>query len=143
MKVKLTTGEELRIARRRAGLTQNQVGAYLGRRQSAIARWEASNTELPNEVWREAGLTKPINLKPFEKVVLLRKRLGLSIDTVRELLTRKNGRLVSRGPGTEPVSHVAIILIEHGEGSKADVAEYKSVLKLHSESSSKKERKEI
>jgi transcriptional regulator with XRE-family HTH domain len=49
----MTSADLLREARRRAGLTQAQLGSLVGRTQSAIARWESGRVEPGLETLRE------------------------------------------------------------------------------------------
>ena len=48
-----TSGDLLREARRRAGLTQAQLGAAVGRPQSTIARWESGRVQPSLETLRD------------------------------------------------------------------------------------------
>lgn len=49
----MTSADLLREARRRAGLTQAQLGSLVARPQSAIARWESGRVEPSLETLRE------------------------------------------------------------------------------------------
>jgi transcriptional regulator with XRE-family HTH domain len=49
----MTSADLLREARRRAGLTQAQLGSLVERPQSAIARWESGRVEPSLETLRE------------------------------------------------------------------------------------------
>ena len=111
----LTEGELLRVARRRAGLTQAQVAALVGRPQNAVARWEASETGAPVQVWREAGLVAPRALSAGEEACILRERAGLTQKAAARLLGWRGSSLRARCRGDAPVSHVHIIRMEQGD----------------------------
>jgi transcriptional regulator with XRE-family HTH domain len=49
----MISGDLIREARLRAGLTQAQLGSRLGKAQSVIARWEGSDVEPSLETVRE------------------------------------------------------------------------------------------
>ncbi len=124
--MRLTGGEQLRVARLRAGLTQFQVARLVGRPQNAVARWEASEEGAPPEVWREAGLTEPGTVSPGEEARILRERLGLTHEKVRYLLGWHEKAVRRRSVLDPPISHVHVIRMEHGE---ADASVYLGVLR--------------
>lgn len=91
--MKLSTGEILRVLRRRAGSTQEEVAARYGATQPMVSMWE--NDELPFP-----GLVNPINdLTISERCYLTRRRKGLTINRAAEMMD---------------VSHVTIINWERG-----------------------------
>jgi len=49
----MTSADLLREARRRAGLTQEELGSAVGRSQSAIARWESGRVQPSLETLRD------------------------------------------------------------------------------------------
>jgi transcriptional regulator with XRE-family HTH domain len=49
----MSSGDLLRTARLRAGLTQDQLGRAVGRSQPAIARWESGRVQPSLETLRE------------------------------------------------------------------------------------------
>jgi transcriptional regulator with XRE-family HTH domain len=49
----MSSGDLLRAARLRAGLTQDELGRAVGRSQSAIARWESDRVQPSLETLRE------------------------------------------------------------------------------------------
>jgi len=49
----MSSGDLLRTARLRAGLTQDELGQAVGRSQSAIARWESGGVQPSLETLRE------------------------------------------------------------------------------------------
>ena len=49
----MSSGDLLRTARLRAGLTQDELGRAVGRSQSAIARWESGHVQPSFETLRE------------------------------------------------------------------------------------------
>jgi transcriptional regulator with XRE-family HTH domain len=64
------SGDLIREARLRAGLTQTQLGSRLGKAQSVIARWERSEVqpslETVREVVRACGLDLSFHLSRFD-----------------------------------------------------------------------------
>lgn len=50
----IAAGERLRALRKSLGLTQKQMGALLGRTQTAIGRYERGLAVIPEEIWRKA-----------------------------------------------------------------------------------------
>ena len=87
-----TSGDLLREARRRAGLTQAQVGSLVGRPQSAIARWESGRVEPSLETLREViracGLELSFSLYNYDDsyVPFIERNLRLSpADRVRHM----------------------------------------------------------
>jgi transcriptional regulator with XRE-family HTH domain len=64
------SGDLIREARLRAGLTQTQLGSRLGKAQSVIARWERSEVqpslETLREVVRACGLDLSFHLSRFD-----------------------------------------------------------------------------
>ena len=66
----MISGDLIREARLRAGLTQTQLGSRLGKAQSVIARWERSEVqpslETLREVVRACGLDLSFHLSRFD-----------------------------------------------------------------------------
>ena len=66
----MISGDLIREARLRAGLTQTQLGSRLGKAQSVIARWERSEVqpslETVREVVRACGLDLSFHLSRFD-----------------------------------------------------------------------------
>jgi transcriptional regulator with XRE-family HTH domain len=66
----MISGDLIREARLRAGLTQAQLGSRLGKAQSVIARWEGSEVqpslETLREVVRACGLDLSFHLSKFD-----------------------------------------------------------------------------
>lgn len=66
----MISGDLIREARLRAGLTQAQLGSRLGKAQSIIARWEGSEVqpslETIREVVRACGLDLSFHLSRFD-----------------------------------------------------------------------------
>jgi hypothetical protein len=87
-----TSGDLLREARRRAGLTQAQLGALVGRPQSAIARWESGRVEPGLETLRQiiraCGLELALALYNYDDsyVPFIERNLALTpADRVRHM----------------------------------------------------------
>jgi len=114
----LSGGEKFRIARRRAGLTQTQVGRLIGRPQNAVARWERGD-RVPAYVWREAGLIEPGELVLGEIAMLLRERRGLTVDQARGLVRHGEKGLVPASEGGQVVSHVYVLRMEAGRHTES------------------------
>ena len=127
MLIGLSKGERFRIARRRAGLTQGQVASLLGRPQNAVARWEAGDGP-PARVWREAGLVDPGGPTAGEAAMVLRERLGLTVDEARALVRHGPDGLVPAAESGRVVSHVYVLRMEKGQHS-LDLDVYARVLK--------------
>lgn len=86
------SGDLLREARRRAGLTQAELGSLVGRPQSAIARWESGRVEPSLETLREliraCGLELSVALYNYDDsyVPFIERNLALSpADRVRHM----------------------------------------------------------
>lgn len=66
----MISGDLIREARLRAGLTQAQLGSRLGKAQSVIARWEGSEVQPSLETLREVvhacGLDLSFHLSKFD-----------------------------------------------------------------------------
>jgi len=66
----MITGDLIREARLRAGLTQSELGARLGKAQSVIARWERDDVspslETVREVVRACGLDLTFFMSKFD-----------------------------------------------------------------------------
>ena len=87
-----TSGDLLREARRRAGLTQAELGSLVGRPQSAIARWESGRVEPSLETLREliraCGLELSVALYNYDDsyVPFIERNLALApADRVRHM----------------------------------------------------------
>jgi transcriptional regulator with XRE-family HTH domain len=87
-----TSGDLLREARRRAGLTQVQLGSLVGRPQSAIARWENGRVEPSLETLREliraCGLELSVALYNYDDsyVPFIERNLALTpADRIRHM----------------------------------------------------------
>jgi transcriptional regulator with XRE-family HTH domain len=87
-----TSGHLLREARRRAGLTQAQLGSLVGRPQSAIARWENGRVEPSLETLREliraCGLELSVALYNYDDsyVPFIERNLALTpADRIRHM----------------------------------------------------------
>jgi transcriptional regulator with XRE-family HTH domain len=67
----MTTGELMRSARLRAGLSQEQVAERLGLPRSSVARWETDAVEpgfsTLRRVLRACGFDLSLALVPFER----------------------------------------------------------------------------
>ena len=86
------SGDLLREARRRAGLTQAQLGSLVDRPQSAIARWESGRVEPSLETLREliraCGLELSVGLHKYDDsyVPFIERNLALApADRVRRM----------------------------------------------------------
>jgi transcriptional regulator with XRE-family HTH domain len=66
----MTTGELIRAARGRAGLSQARLGDLLGMPRSQIARWESEGVEPPlstvRRVLHACGFDLSLSLLPYE-----------------------------------------------------------------------------
>lgn len=66
----MVSGELIREARLRAGLTQDELGARTGRDRAVIARWEqgavAPAMETVLELIRACGFDLPLNLVAYD-----------------------------------------------------------------------------
>jgi transcriptional regulator with XRE-family HTH domain len=96
----MTSADLLREARRRAGLTQAQLGSLVGRPQSAIARWESGRVEPSLETLREliraCGLELAFSIYNYDDsyVPFIERHLEMSpADRVRHMAD------VARGMG--------------------------------------------
>lgn len=80
----MRSGDLLREARLRAGLTQSGLSARVGTTQSAISRWEAGSTNPPLETLRRllraCGLELRMEIEPHDagETSLIERNLGLS-----------------------------------------------------------------
>ena len=80
----MITGDLIREARLRAGLTQAQLGSRLGKAQSVIARWEASQVqpslETVRDVVRACGLDLSFHLSRFDdsNVTIIDQHLAMT-----------------------------------------------------------------
>jgi transcriptional regulator with XRE-family HTH domain len=90
------SGDLIREARLRAGLSQHELAARSGRERSVIARWEqgvvAPSVETLVEIVRTCGFDLPLELVPYEETAgePLRKNALLSPErrVTRMLRTR-------------------------------------------------------
>jgi transcriptional regulator with XRE-family HTH domain len=92
MIVSMISGDLIREARLRAGLTQSELGRTVGRPQSAIARWERGRVEPSLETLRDViracGLELSFGLYNFDDsyVPFIERSLELSpADRVRHM----------------------------------------------------------
>jgi transcriptional regulator with XRE-family HTH domain len=67
----VTSGELIRAARLRAGLSQAELAERLGMPQSSIARWEVDSVEPSltkvRQILRACGFDLSLSLIPFER----------------------------------------------------------------------------
>ena len=67
----MTSGELIRSARLRAGLSQGELAERLGMPQSSIARWEVDSVEpglsKVRRILRACGFDVSLSLIPFER----------------------------------------------------------------------------
>ena len=92
----MRSGEVIREARLRAGLSQHDLAARSGRDRSVIARWEqggvAPSLETLLEIVRACGFDLPLELVPYtdEAQERLRKNARLSPERrVQRMLQRR------------------------------------------------------
>ena len=90
----MTLGEKLKIARKQAGLSQEQLSEKLGVSRSAVAKWETDN-----------GIPDVDNLKTLSRL------LNVSIDYMLD-----NGEAIDELVMREPYN-----LSEYGKGGKGNV----------------------
>lgn len=80
----MRSGDILREARLRAGLTQSGLAARVGTTQSAISRWEAGSSRPPLEALRRlvraCGLELRVGIEPHDagEASLLERNLSLT-----------------------------------------------------------------
>jgi transcriptional regulator with XRE-family HTH domain len=80
----MRSGEILREARLRAGLTQSDLAAGVGTTQSAISRWEVGSASPPLETLRRlllaCGLELRVGIEPYDpgEASLVEWNLGLT-----------------------------------------------------------------
>jgi len=91
----MVTGDLIREARLRAGLTQSQLGKRLEKPQSVIARWEAGDVqpslETLREVVRACGLDLSFHLSKFDdsNTVIIDEHLEMTpAERFADLMTR-------------------------------------------------------
>lgn len=107
----MISGDLLREARRRAGLTQIQLGRRLGLSQSAIARWERGDVkpslETLRELIRACGLELIFQIEPLDTSNLVLLDEGLALDPAQRFergvrLTRFYQALLGRAEQEAP-----------------------------------------
>src|SRR5580658_6141773 len=91
----MVSGDLIREARLRAGLTQAELGARLGKPQSAIARWERGEVqpslETVRQVVRACDLDLTFHLSKFDdsNVTIIDQHLKMTpAERFADLLTR-------------------------------------------------------
>ena len=91
----MSSGDLLRVARLRAGLTQDELGRAVGRSQSAIARWESGRVqpslETLREVIRACRLELTFGLANYDDsyVPEINRLLNLEpVERIRDALSR-------------------------------------------------------
>src|SRR3954467_1299847 len=101
----MQSGDLIREARLRAGLTQYQLAERSGRDRSVIARWEqgavAPSVETLVELVRACGFDLPLELVPLEATFdnRLRKNALLSPERRVQQFLRARAKSVTDGNG--------------------------------------------
>jgi len=90
------SGDLIREARLRAGLTQYELGERTGRDRAVIARWEQGvvtpNVETLVELVRACGFDLPLELVPFDPARGRRLRRNALLSPERRLLRLLHAR---------------------------------------------------
>jgi hypothetical protein len=98
----MRSGDLIREARLRAGLSQHELAARSGRGRSVIARWEqgvvAPSVETLVEIVRACGFDLPLELVPHDRTAdeRLRKNAFLSPERRLRRMLQASGK-ASRG----------------------------------------------
>ncbi len=88
----MTPQQRIRLARRTAGMSQNQLAKAVGVQRSAVSHWEAANGKNPNvSHLREVAQVTGIQ---FEWLVTGRGDMGLSKDTQLDSIATAEALLV-------------------------------------------------
>lgn len=99
----MRSGDVIREARLRAGLSQHELAARSGRDRSVIARWEqgavAPSLETLVEIVRACGFDLPLELVPFDDAAdeRLRKNSRLSPERRVQWMLQRRGRSETGG----------------------------------------------
>src|SRR3954452_18676143 len=94
----MRSGDLIREARLRAGLSQQELAARSGRERSVIARWEqgavAPSVETLIDVVRACGFDLPLELVPLDEDSsgLFEKNLRLSPERRLQRMLRERGK---------------------------------------------------
>src|SRR4051794_27300968 len=85
----MRSGDLIREARLRAGLSQQELAVRSGRERSVIARWEqgavAPSVETLVELLRAAGFDLPLELVPYDQEPAERLQKNLRLSPERRL----------------------------------------------------------
>jgi transcriptional regulator with XRE-family HTH domain len=91
----MMTGDLIKEARLRAGLTQAELGARLGKAQSVIARWErdavSPSLEMVRDIVRACGLELTFFMSKFDdsNVTIIDQHLRMTpAERFTDLMTR-------------------------------------------------------
>ena len=84
--MKLTEGEKLFIVRRRAGHNQYEMSILYGVCESVYSRWELDKTKRTRDIGVVGFDLKCNGLKGFERCVILRRRDGMTQNTLAALI---------------------------------------------------------
>jgi transcriptional regulator with XRE-family HTH domain len=100
----MTLGQRLFSARRRAGLSQQQVGDYLGRTKSAVCLWETDiNAPSIND---RVDLSKLLNI-PFGDL-LPEVQEPVNVTTAADPVLRQ---IIAQWPNIEPRLRPAVLML--------------------------------
>jgi transcriptional regulator with XRE-family HTH domain len=85
----MRSGDVIREARLRAGLSQHELAARSGRDRSVIARWEqgavSPSLETLLEIVRACGFDLPLELVPYERAALDRLQQNARLSSERRV----------------------------------------------------------
>lgn len=103
----MVTGDLIKEARLRAGLTQAELGARLGKAQSVIARWErdavSPSLEMVRDIVRACGLELTFFMSKFDdsNVTIIDQHLRMTpAERFTDLMTRVRFHERREHPGT-------------------------------------------
>lgn len=118
----MTTGDEIRLARQRAGLTQQELAQQIGVSMRTIGNWERGDTVPQRHAARIADVlgghlasTEKPSLEGFSDAALLAE-IARRFDRTRSTRDRSNDhpavedRPVRNGPTTRPSDHRLTLL---------------------------------